>query len=303
MRTAEKTRLNKLIFPPVFVLLYLLSHAVSAQEGEPRNERAARAERAVNQADEPLYTPFVERYILDELKQLRREMSQQRVELIQQVTDRELDVADKSMSYATNTVTYFFYLIVGASSLLVLVGWTSIRDIRRNVKSYANQEVERITRRYERRMQALERELHQKSRKITEAQDEIGRTNEVHSLWLKASQESNPQAKIALYDQILELRPEDTEALTFKADMVLSLEEPQWAINLADKALEIDPENAHAFYQRACAHASLENYDEALDDLGRAISLSAGLREEAKKDESFQTFINRDDDRFKDLVA
>lgn len=255
----------------------------------------------LEQLEEPLYTPFVERYILDELKQVRTDMQKLRAELIEKVVNKELLVADRAMTYATSTITYFFYLILAATSLLAIAGWTTLRDIKKNVKDYADQEVARLTIKYETRLQSLEDELHKKSHKIAQAQDEIDKTNEVHSLWLKASQESSAKNKVVIYDQILDMRPDDTEALTFKADAILQLNEPQWAISLCDRALEIDDENGHAFYQRACANAILNQDDEALRDLRKAIKISTAFAEQAGEDESFQAM--RDNQQFAKLLA
>lgn len=63
---------------------------------------------SVDNLKEPLYTPFIERYVLDELKQLRTDMAAQRAEMIQMTVDKELSAADRAVGYATDTVTYFF---------------------------------------------------------------------------------------------------------------------------------------------------------------------------------------------------
>ena len=217
------------------------------------------------------------------------------------MVDRELSVADKALAYATDTVTYFFYLIAGASTLLVLVGWNSLREIKDRVGTLANEEIKRITDSYEARLDKLERELHHKSRHIAATQEEIELTNEVHSLWLKASQEASPQSKIAIYDQILEVRPDDLEALTYKADAALGMGQTQWATSLANRALSIDPDNSHALYQRACAHAESGYVDEALRDLESAIVQSETLREQAGLDASFESL--QDLPLFKQLVV
>lgn len=255
----------------------------------------------IDNLEEPLYSPFIERYMLDELKQIRIDMQAQRAELIEKVVEKELAVADKAMGYASNTITYFFYIILATTTLLVLAGWTSLRDIKENVKSYADQEVARLTAEYKQRLQALEEELHHKSYNIAQAQEEIDRTNEIHSLWLKASLESSPQNKISLYDQILDLRPEDTEALTYKADAALSLNEPQWAISLCNKALEIDAENGHAFYQRACANACLGYHEQAMADLEKAISISPAFVEDAEAENCFNAL--KQNKRFKEMAT
>ena len=170
-------------------------------------------------------SPFRENWILGELRSIRTDMMQYKNDMNRIVTDRELGVADKAMSYATSTVTYFFYLIAGAASLLALVGWSTIRDLKDKIRGYADAEMARLTEEYESRLAELEQELRSKSQTIAANQEEIERTNEIHSLWLKASKEAVPQSKVAIYDRILELRPDDHEALAWKADAVLELGE------------------------------------------------------------------------------
>ncbi|WP_237055510.1 tetratricopeptide repeat protein [Microbulbifer sediminum] len=266
----------------------LLPLATSAQQEPQGNEDVDKtqraAERHVDKLQEPLYTPFVERYVLDELKQLRKDMADQRVAITQEVVDRQINAADKAITYATDTVTYFFYLIAGVSSMLVLVGWTSIRDIKEKVHSLATDEVNKLVSQYEERLRSIEEQLSEKTRHIEHNRDEIELTQEIQSLWLRAGREHTPAGKIAVYDQILGLRRDDGEALTYKADAVLELGEPQWAINLCLQALEIDPENGNAYYQLACAHASQEQWEEAVSNLARALEISSAYRDEAMDD-------------------
>ncbi|WP_237067061.1 tetratricopeptide repeat protein [Microbulbifer guangxiensis] len=265
--------------------------SVSAQPQTEQQEAKANAqqqaaEERVESLNEPLYNPFVERYVLDELKQLRSDMAAQRVNLTEQFVDRQINVADKAISYATDTVTYFFYLIAGVSSLLVLVGWTSIRDIKEKVHGLANEEITKLVSQYEERLRGIEEQLSEKTRHIEHNRDEIELTKEIQSLWLRAGREHTAAGKIAIYDQILTLRAHDGEALTYKADAVLELGEPQWAIHLCQRALEVDPENGNAYYQLACAHASQEHWEEAVEYLSKALDISAAYRDEAMEDEA-----------------
>lgn len=238
--------------------------------------------------DKPLYSPFVERYILDELKQLRTDMAAQRHELIQQIVDREHNSVDRGVTYATNTVTYFFYLIAGASSILVLLGWTSIRDIKERVQSLADKKILKLVHEYEERLATIEQQLNKEARSIEKIREDIGRTQDVQSLWLRAGQASSLANKIALYDQILRLRPEDCEALTYKADAVLDLGEPQWAANLCQQALKIDPDNGHAFYQLACAYTAMNQFDEAVQCLSEALEHTENYRDKFADDPALQ---------------
>jgi tetratricopeptide (TPR) repeat protein len=295
---------SMLLFVSALVLLPTYAYAEPVKETTEvvsNEESIARAEKTINSLQAPLYSAFTERYLLDEVKNLRQMIADTHLELTEKVVDRELSVADKALTYATDTVTYFFYLIAGASTLLVLVGWNSLREIKERVGTLANEEIKRITDSYEARLDKLEHELHHKSRHIAATQEEIELTNEVHSLWLKASQEASPQSKIAIYDQILEVRPDDLEALTYKADAALGMGQTQWATSLANRALSIDPDNSHALYQRACAHAESGYVDEALRDLESAIVQSETLREQAAMDASFESL--QDLPSFKQLIV
>ncbi len=269
-------------------LLFLSSAALGdpkvATDNASSNTKLSAAKEVVEELEEPLYNHFVERYVLDELKQLRREMANQRVDLTKQMVDREHSSVDRAVTYATDTVTYFFYLIAAATSILVIVGWTSIRDIKERVHSLADEEISKLIKEYEQRLQSIEQQLNQKTRHIEENREEIELTQEVQSLWLRAGQDNNPANKIEIYDEILKLREDDCEALTYKADAVLELGEPQWATNLCHQALKIDPDNGHAFYQLGCAYASMNQPEEALRYLKEAVNRRDSYRDEMMAD-------------------
>ncbi len=85
----------------------LLSCVLSAPSFA-QNEDEEKAQSVVALLESPLYSPFVERYVLDELKQLRIDQAQTKQEMIQQIVDREHRSVDRAVSYATDTVTLFF---------------------------------------------------------------------------------------------------------------------------------------------------------------------------------------------------
>jgi len=287
----------------LITLLMSLSTLASAQN-ETENRPAlteVEQQQALDKLQEPMYKPLLERYILDELKAVRQDQQKLREDVTKQVAHTQLDTADRALTYTTDTINNVFFIITITASILVLVGWNSLRDIKERVGAFANDEIRRITTSYEKRLDKLEDELHRKSRHIAQAQEEIELTNEIHSLWLKASQENTPQSKIAIYDQILQLRPDDVEALTYKADAALLLGQAQWATSLANRALEVDPENSHALYQRACAHAESGATEEALRDLQNAIDKADSLRLQAGRDISFESLLQNE--RFLEMVV
>lgn len=287
----------------MFALVLTFAGQAFAQQQQlgPEEELTAEdVEESTRTLEKPMYTPFVELYLLEETKALRQEMQNTRAELIEKVVDKELSVADKTMSYATDTVTYFFYLIAGATSILVVIGWNSIRDMRNQLTSLAEKRVNELVVEYEQRLKSIEEQLQQKSEIIHQNQAEIERTNEVHALWLKASQETSQQNKIAAYDQILDLRPDDVEALSYKADAVLEMQEPLWAISLCQRALKLAPDNGHAHYQLACAYAEIGRWEDAVSNLEKAIEISEAYRDDASVDPSFEHL--HDHESFRNLV-
>ncbi|SET20877.1 MULTISPECIES: TPR end-of-group domain-containing protein [Marinobacter] len=296
-RTSRNALFCASLFALVLAPLKLAAQPAGQQDTGPTAEDV---EKRIPELDESMYTPFVELYLLEETKALRTEMQNTRAELIEKVVDKELSVADKTMSYATDTVTYFFYLIAGATSILVVIGWNSIRDMRNQLTSLAEKRVNELVVEYETRLKSIEEQLQQKSDIIHQNQAEIERTNEVHSLWLKASQETSQQNKIAAYDRILDLRPDDVEALSFKADAVLEMQEPLWAISLCQRALKLAPENGHAHYQLACAYAEIGRWDDAVTNLGKAIEISDAYRDDASVDPSFARL--QEHQAFRDLI-
>ncbi len=243
---------------------------------------------------------LMERYILDELKALRTEQQDLERRLTIQITDRELAVADKSLNYSNITVTYFFYIIAAVASLVALVGWQSLREIKHNTKEMADKRLNEITLVYEKKFSALERDLKRKTRIITENNREIEIINEVHNLWLRAQSAQTPEQKIETYDEILKIRPGDLEALTYKADAAMEINEYHWALSLCNRVLEVDDKNAHALYQRACAFARLGSEEQAISDLVLAIESSASLRELAADESDFESL--RSHTRFENLI-
>jgi tetratricopeptide (TPR) repeat protein len=250
--------------------------ALSAKDGD--------VDAGIGNLSKPLYTPFIERYMLDEIRSLRIDLERSHRELSAEVVDRELMAADKAISYSANTVTYFFYLIAAVSSALVVIGWNSVRDIKEKVHKVASDQVGDLVSEYEKRLRTIEKQLKQETAHIESNREEINLTQEIHSLWLRASQEASPVGKIVIYDQILALRKDDIEAITYKADAALDQNEPQWAISLCHQALALDEANAHAFYQLACAHTCQGNLDEAARYFAYAVVQSESYRDELHRD-------------------
>ncbi|MDW6004886.1 tetratricopeptide repeat protein [Vibrio mangrovi] len=247
----------------------------------------AESEQKYSQTD-ILDRPLVERYILDELKSLRQDQQDLERRLTIQITDRELSVADKSMNYANVTVTYFFYIIAAAASLIALFGWHSLKEVKNNTRELADKRLNKIAQDYEKKFLALERDLKRKTRIITDNNREIEIINEIHNLWLRAQSVQTPEQRVQVYDEILKIRPGDLEALTYKADAVMEMKEYHWAMSLCNRVLELDETNGPALYQRACAYARLGAEEQAIIDLRLAVDLSPSIRDSIAEESDFE---------------
>ena len=261
---------------------------------DPKSEAPVPGElkERVERLEEPMFRPLIERYILDEILNMRKEIAKFKQDIHAEMVDRQLQTTDRAVRYSTDTVTYFFYLIVGVSTALLIMGWNSVRDIKEKVHSLAMEQVGEIVEEYETRLRAIEQQLKVKAQQIQSNEKEIEITNEVHALWLRAAQEDLPVNKIPIYDAILALRPDDIEALTYKADAALEIGEPQWAVNLCRLALKLDENNSHAFYQLACAYTAFEMFEEATDYFRMAVAQMDSYMNEIDRDPALAPLLN-----------
>ncbi|MDH5785770.1 MAG: hypothetical protein OEZ16_09220, partial [Chromatiales bacterium] len=261
------------------IMAMLLTLLWPLQAAEKTDQQA---EEVIGNLQQPLYNPFVERYMLDEIRALRMELQNQRAEFTQRYSQAQLESSDRAITYTTSTINNIFYMIAAAASIFALVGWSSLREMRNKINEVMDSKVSTLSEEYEMRLRNLESKLKDRTERIISAQEEISRTNTMHSLWMRAGLEATPQARIEVYDQILAMNNEDIEALTYKADAVLELDEPEWALNLCDKALALNPDYAYAHYQRACANSTLGHLEQAHEELQLAIALSSTYIEEAR---------------------
>ena len=245
--------------------------------------------------------PLMERYIIDELRALRIENSKLKIEVEKRITSAQIEQTDRSARYMTDTIGNIFYLIAGATSILVFSGWNSLRDIRAKTENIVEERLNVITKKYNIEMEALQDEMTLQSKNILENQNSIYNNQYVHSLWMRSNLETNIQSRIEIYDEILKLNINDAEAYAYKADAVIDMDEYEWALNLSNKAIEIDPEYGYAYWQRSCANAALENVKEAVSDLAIALEKSPNLHDEIENEKLFESL--QDSIEFKELLA
>lgn len=134
----------------------------------------------------------------------------------------------------------------------------------------------------------LENQLKERSEEILNNQRKITITNEVHSLWMRANLESDVNSKIEIYDEILKRKPDDVEAITYKADALLEQGKTSKAVALCNQAIDEDADYGYAYWQRACAYAQENRLAESMDDLQMALKLSPNLKNELVNELAFE---------------
>ncbi|MBB1276230.1 TPR end-of-group domain-containing protein [Pseudoalteromonas sp. SR43-3] len=285
----------------LFVCLNLFSGIVNSAEKQPASPTAQQEQQALQQLKEPMYKPLMERYILDELKAVRQDQQKLREDVTKQVTHAQLDTADRALTYTTDTINNVFFIITATASILVLVGWNSLRDVKNKVEDIVNTRVSVITDEYEDRLKILEEKLRVRSEEILSNQERISVTNEVHSLWMRANLESDFANKIEIFNEILNRKPEDVEAIAYKADALLEINETAQAIELCNQAIDIDSDYGYAYWQRACAYALTHKHADALADIKMALEYSPNLRNELLHESAFASL--HDNNSFNTIVA
>jgi len=273
----------------IVIILLVMANVVIANIKDINNTKI---DQKIQKIEKPLYSPFVENYILHELKALRDANRDLQVDLHETMAKKEVDISNNAISYATSTINNMFYILAVATSLLVIIGWTSIRDMNEKIKNIVDEKVSKVIAVYEERMSIVEEDLRKRSMQVMRNQKEIEKTNIIHSLWMRATSETTLNGKIDIFDEILEHRPDDVEAIIHKADAVLDMGEAHWALNLTNQALEIESDYADGLYQRAKVHSVLGLIESAIDDLKRAVELNEHYLNEIENEEEFIPLLN-----------
>lgn len=267
----------------IIAIIFILISSVFANEAT-FEEKSVQVKEKIDNLDKAMYTPFVENFILNEIKALRIENKELKIQIHETLAKKEVEISNNVINYATSTINNMFYIIAAASALLVVVGWNSIREINEKVKNMIEEKTSKTINQYEKRLATFENDLKNRSRQVKQNQMEIEKTNLLHSLWVRASQETTINGKLEILDEILNLRPDDSEALTYKAETVLEIGEANWALSLTNQAILLDKEYANAYYQRAKANTVLNQDNNAIEDLQKALSLNDSYQEEIKND-------------------
>ena len=100
----------------------------------------------------PMYQPFIERFLIDEVLRLNKSQQQLEVKVIDKLASNKMEVTDRAIRLATDTVNNIFYTIAIGSSLVLLFGWKSINDIKTDTKLAVTKKIDSLTGEFEDRI-------------------------------------------------------------------------------------------------------------------------------------------------------
>lgn len=276
------------------ILFFILIHsAFAANETNDSANPSIGKHFNLNQA-------LVERYILDDLRSLWIAQQALKTYTIEKLASNKIEINDRALDYTNTTLSSIFYIITIAATLLVVLGLRSFRDVKSTVDKIVSKKIGDITEKYEIRLNEMEHKIKARSDEIIFNQEEIANTNLVHSLWMRSGLEKSNREKIKLYDQILEIKPDDVDAITYKADVLLDIDKVDEALKLTNVAIAKNPKYALAYWQRACAYANLSLLNEAIADIKKAIEISQPLKNKINNEVHFETLKHIDE--FKSLM-
>src|SRR6056300_1474363 len=150
-------------FLTILLLMFSFIFAQNLQDIEKKDQIL---QDKIDKLEKPMYTPFVENFILNELKALRQENKELKIELHQTLAKKEVEISNNVINYATSTINNMFYIIAAASTIFVIVGWNSIRDVNEKIKNIIEEKTSKTINQYEKRLATFETDLKNRSRQV-----------------------------------------------------------------------------------------------------------------------------------------
>lgn len=227
---------------------------------------------------------FTERYMLDDLKQLRSTVESLKREIFVEIQAREIWAIDKALSYSSNAVSFFSILITILITSIWIVWWKTIWDIKKSTKESMDRETKKIIENFQEKIQELEKE------------------QKINILWRQFNTSESDKEKMMLLDKIYTIRPESQYALVERSNIYLWM----W---LFDKVIEITSiiinsdrkkHLSQALFNRACAFSQLNQIENLINDLKMLLQISPDYKNVVFENKYFENNIKNP--RIKELL-
>jgi len=240
---------------------------------------------------------WTQRFILTELKELRIWLEATKRELNEELNARELATVDRALSYSWNTVNFLWLIITMAVTGFWLVGWRTMKDVRENLTTNFEKEVQKRVKAEQRKleefMKRFEEEQLKQSKGILKNQEFIQKKQEAGYLWSQYNREENPSGKLDLLEKVALIWLEEDEILIHIEKSSIYAELGLWdkTLESSERWLEISSENTTLLYNKASALIMLEQQEEAIKALMNIIWVSPWMKDEILVDPLFENII------------
>jgi len=237
---------------------------------------------------------WTQRFILTELKDLRIQLESTRRELNEELNSRELATVDRALSYSGNTVNFLWLIITMAVTWFGLVGWRTMKDVRENLTTNFEREVQKRVKAEQKKleefMRKFEKDQLEQSQDILKNQEFIQKKQEAWYIWSQYNREENATSKLELLEKISFIWLEEDEILIHTEKSWIYAELALWdkVLESADKWLEISSDNTTLLYNKASALVMLEQAEEAVKVLTNIIWVNPSMKEEILDDPMFE---------------
>jgi hypothetical protein len=220
---------------------------------------------------------WTERFILNEIKDLRISYETLKRELFTELQKRELDTVDRALSYSANTVNFFFVFFTIIFMLFWVVWWKTIWDIKKSTKETIDKEAEKIISNFQNKIEELEKE------------------QKVNILWRQFNVTDSDKDKMDILDKIFYIKPESEFATIERSNVYLSMWVYEKVIELTNLILASERTKHHpqALYNRACAFVSLWKNEDSLNDLTNLLNISPDYKDIVLESDYFKKIINK----------
>ncbi len=254
----------------LFISFFFLVSNVSAEKDKKTNELEKNNEKMNILLPKDL--TWTDRYIIDEQKNLRNSFYDLKLELTKEIQKKEFSLIERTMDYSSNTLNFLFILISGILTILGLVGWKVIKDIKREAKNGIDKEIDKVIKPFKKKIKKLEEE------------------QERSILWRNLYLTDSDNKKL---DILKEIESKNGNVINIKierSNIYLRTESFHKVIEICDFILKEDFKTPTALYNRAFAYYSLKEYENGEKDLTELLKISPDYTETIKNEKVFKKF-------------
>lgn len=223
----------------------------------------------------PKNLTLTDRYLLDDMKQLRTSVETLKREIFMEIQDKEIRAIDKALSYSSSAVSFFSILITLLVTSIWIVGWKTVKDIKETTRESIDKETKKIIENFKEKIEELEKE------------------QKINILWRQYNASEVDKEKLEILDKVYALKPESQFALLERSTIYLSMLQFDKVVEITSIIVNSGRKKHmwQALLTRASAYASIDKIDNCINDLISLIQISSDYKENILENKYFEEVI------------